>query len=55
MRGAHTSSYSVSPDLGINLESGVAGDYPGITEYEAQKKIGHGPAIFFMIHLCYPI
>ena len=46
LRGAHTSSYSVSPDLGINLESGVAGDYPGITEYEAQEKIGHGPAIF---------
>ena len=46
LRGAHTSSYSVSPDLGINLESGVAGDYPGITEYGAQEKIGHGPAIF---------
>ena len=46
LRGAHTSSHFVAPDLGINLESGVAGDYPGITKYEAQEKIGCGPAIF---------
>ena len=36
----------VKPDLGINLESGVAGDYPGISEYEAQEKLGAGPAVF---------
>ena len=35
-----------SPDIGINLESGVAGDYPGITVDEAQEKLGKGPAIF---------
>ena len=46
LRGAHTSSYSVSPDIGINLESGVAGDYPGITQDEAQERLGKGPAIF---------
>ena len=46
LRGAHTSSNLVKPDLGINLESGVAGDYPGITEYEAQEKLGAGPAVF---------
>ena len=46
LRGAHTSSAIVKPDLAINLESGVAGDYPGITEYEAQEKVGCGPAIF---------
>ncbi|MDP6101979.1 MAG: M42 family metallopeptidase, partial [Dehalococcoidia bacterium] len=46
LRGAHTSSYRVEPDIGINLESGVAGDYPGITQEESQERVGKGPAIF---------
>ena len=46
LRGAHTSSYAVEPDVGINLESGVASDYPGITQEEAQERVGGGPAIF---------
>ena len=46
LRGAQTSSYKVQPDIGINLESGVAGDYPGITPDEAQERLGDGPAIF---------
>lgn len=46
LRGAHTSSYKINSDIGINLESGVAGDYPGITPDEAQEKIGYGPTVF---------
>ncbi len=46
LRGAHTSSYIIEPDIGISLESGVAGDYPGITQDEAQEKLGKGPSIF---------
>ena len=46
LRGAGTSAHRVAPDVGINLESGVAGDYPGITEDEAQERLGRGPAIF---------
>jgi endoglucanase len=46
LRGAGTSSNRVAPDIGINLESGVAGDYPGISEDEAQERLGGGPAIF---------
>ena len=46
LRGAHTSSYAVRPDVGINLESGVAGDFPGITADEAQERVGGGPGIF---------
>lgn len=46
LRGAHTSSYHVQPDIGINLEAGVAGDYPGISEDEAQERLGGGPSIF---------
>jgi len=46
LRGAGTSANRVAPDIGINLESGVAGDYPGISEDEAQERLGRGPAIF---------
>ena len=46
LRGAETSANRVAPDIGINLESGVAGDYPGITQDEAQEKLGKGPAVF---------
>lgn len=46
LRGAQTSSYHIEPDIGINLEGGVAGDYPGITQEESQERVGHGPAIF---------
>lgn len=46
LRGAQTSSYRMAPDIGINIESGVAGDYPGITQEESQERLGKGPAIF---------
>ncbi len=46
LRGAHTSSHLVEPDIGINIESGVASDYPGITQEESQESLGKGPAIF---------
>ncbi|MYD36337.1 MAG: M42 family metallopeptidase [Dehalococcoidia bacterium] len=46
LRGAHTSSFHVMPDIGLNLESGVAGDYPGITKDEAQEELGKGPTVF---------
>ncbi len=46
LRGAQTSSHRVEPDIAINLESGVAGDYPGITADEAQERLGEGPTIF---------
>ena len=46
LRGAHTSSHLVQPDVGINLEAGIAGDFPGMTPDEAQESLGKGPAIF---------
>jgi endoglucanase len=46
LRGAQTSSNLVAPDIGINLESGVAADYPGITQDEAQERLGDGPGLF---------
>lgn len=46
LRGAETSAHHVDLDIGINIESGVAGDHPGITADEAQERLGQGPAIF---------
>jgi len=46
LRGAITSSYIIAPDININLEVGVAGDYPGMNPNLAQEKIGAGPSIF---------
>ncbi|MBM3141275.1 MAG: M42 family metallopeptidase [Candidatus Rokubacteria bacterium] len=46
LRGAQTSVHAVEPDIGINLESGVAGDYPGISADEAQEQLGAGPSVF---------
>jgi endoglucanase len=46
LRGAHTSSSIVKPDIGLSIEVGVASDYPGITLDEAQEKVGAGPGIF---------
>jgi endoglucanase len=46
LRGAGTGAYQVDPAIGINLESGVASDYPGITEDEAQERLGAGPGLF---------
>ncbi len=46
LRGAHTSAYLVKPDIGLSIESGIAGDYPGISADQAQERLGKGPGIF---------
>lgn len=46
LRGAHTSSQAVKPDLGICVEVGVAGDYPGVGPDQAQEQLGGGPGLF---------
>jgi endoglucanase len=46
LRGAHTSSHLVQPDIGLSIEVGVASDYPGISQDEAQEKLGAGPGMF---------
>ena len=46
LRGAHTASDVVKPDLGIAIEGGITGDvFPGKPE-ETQVKLGAGPGIF---------
>ncbi|HEY5611304.1 MAG TPA: M42 family metallopeptidase [Thermoanaerobaculia bacterium] len=46
LRGARTSSQLVKPDVGIAVEVGVAGDYPGMGADLAQERLGDGPGIF---------
>ena len=48
LRGAHTSTAIVEPDIGICLEVGVASDYPGADPKEAQEALGKGPGIFLL-------
>jgi putative aminopeptidase FrvX len=46
LRGSQTATQTVKPDLGMALEVGVAGDHPGVSQDEAQSKLGGGPSIF---------
>jgi len=46
VRGAHTSSDIVKPEVGIALEGGVTRDAPKVGAEEAQEVLGGGPAIF---------
>ncbi len=45
LRGATTSSQMIKPDVGIALETDIAGDTPGIREEECQAKLGKGPSL----------
>lgn len=46
LRGAHTASEVIKPDIGIALEAGVTGDvFRGHPE-ESQIKLGAGPGVF---------
>ncbi len=46
LRGAHTSSDIVKPEVGIAIEGGVTRDAPKVGAEEAQELLGGGPAIF---------
>jgi putative aminopeptidase FrvX len=46
VRGAHTSSEIVKPEVGIALEGGVTRDSPKVGPEEAQEVLGGGPGIF---------
>ncbi|WP_243386097.1 M42 family metallopeptidase [Bacillus kexueae] len=45
LRGARTSAHTVEPDIAFGVDVGIAGDTPGVTEKEAQGKLGAGPQI----------
>ncbi|HLR43510.1 MAG TPA: M42 family metallopeptidase [Pseudogracilibacillus sp.] len=45
LRGAKTSAHMIAPDIGFGVDVGIAGDTPGITDKEADSKLGDGPQI----------
>ncbi|WP_192986408.1 M42 family metallopeptidase [Carnobacterium mobile] len=45
LRGAKTATYTVDPDIAFALDTGTAGDTPGMTAKEADSKLGKGPQI----------
>ncbi|MBB6453336.1 endoglucanase [Salirhabdus euzebyi] len=46
LRGSRTSTQMVQPDIMFALDTGVAGDTPGISDKDATAKIGKGPQLF---------
>jgi len=45
LRGATTAAFGIHPDVGIALDVTVAGDVPGVKEFEAPIKLNKGPSI----------
>ncbi len=45
LRGAKTSAHLIKPDIGFGVDVGIAGDTPGISDHEADSKLGDGPQI----------
>ena len=43
LRGATIAAFQIEPDIGIALDTTVAGDMPGIGEGDAPAKMGEGP------------
>ena len=45
LRGATTITNIVAPDIGLALDTGIAGDTPGVTPDDAAGKLGRGPLV----------
>ncbi len=45
LRGAATAAFGVDPDLAIVLDVTIAGDVPGVREFDTTVKMGEGPAL----------
>ena len=45
LRGAGTAAFGVDPDVAIALDVTIAGDVPGVREYDTSVKMGKGPAL----------
>lgn len=45
LRGARTSAHMIEPDIGFGVDVGIAGDTPGVSDKEADSKLGDGPQI----------
>ncbi|MFD2211113.1 M42 family metallopeptidase [Virgibacillus halophilus] len=45
LRGAKTSAHLIEPDIAFGVDVGIAGDTPGISDHEADSKLGDGPQL----------
>ena len=45
LRGAGTAAFGVDPDVALALDVTIAGDVPGVREYDTSVKTGKGPAL----------
>ncbi|MYL62828.1 M20/M25/M40 family metallo-hydrolase [Bacillus hwajinpoensis] len=45
LRGATTATNMIKPDIGFAVDVGIAGDTPGVSDKDAQSKMGKGPQI----------
>jgi len=45
LRGAGTAAFGVDPDVALALDVTIAGDVPGVREYDTIVKTGKGPAL----------
>lgn len=45
LRGAQTSAFTVKPDIAFSIDTGLAGDTPGIGPDDANSKLGNGPQL----------
>jgi endoglucanase len=45
LRGAATAAFGIDPDLAIALDVTIAGDVPGVREFDTTVKMGKGPAL----------
>ena len=45
LRGATTTTNVIQPDIGIALDTGIAGDMPGVNVDDAAGKLGGGPVL----------
>jgi putative aminopeptidase FrvX len=45
LRGAAGAAFGVDPDIAIALDVTIAGDVPGVREYDTTVKMGKGPAL----------
>lgn len=45
LRGAKTSAHLIQPDLAFGVDVGIAGDTPGVSDKDADSKLGDGPQI----------
>jgi putative aminopeptidase FrvX len=45
LRGAATAAFGIDPDVGIALDVTIAGDVPGVREFDTSVKMGKGPAL----------